>query len=1151
MATPQQIIARLRANRAATALGSDIPRPNPAAAAVPELRQAARGYDGARPAIPRPPVEVPALPAVPPDAVAALVRKVSQEGVDALTPDEAILFDDIVAGRVRVSEVDSTAAAREVLEEAAPVEGDLPAATGSAEQVDNLESSAIDLDTPTQQGNPNLRVGRKKKQSPAEIAANEVQQLTTDSGEAISPRQIKRTLAKVNNLGRDGVVAALGPDGERRLARLEEMASDAARDPNAAAAASIATAADARTASGTPRSPRQPAMAGMEPNAFGVTPGLPGLIERFNALPDAVRAGVVRRLQANPNAASLFEAGGGVDSISPNRFAELLRPVNEVDELLQQADQFRAIGDNASADAALALAREASREVRTPALSAFTRRKAVEAALSEALPAADPSPQVMASPGQPALRRPGDLTPEFATDEAVTLPTQADDALASLRERMIERENRAPGGGTTQEQRMEAVGAKSARKLPIGLAGRDRPTPLESRSRGERSIEGNDIRVLRPLLDAREKLAAATTADEQAAALAEVAAAEAEIERKYRRKGRKEMSDSRLNKPGQQETLDELAVSAAGFRPRAESNLNRASDSLSASDRAALQDEAVRAFGEQDASDLMPEPGELDDVSVLGEGGKRGRLGGGSAASRWMNAVDQLFAERGVNPLDLEIYGGDPLAVADDVLSRQRIFKPGTANYDMAREQLAKEIALRYGGRRTPAEQLLPRPEEAPFRRRFERPAPPAEAVATSQDPASLPATQGSWPEGTMRQKAVVGPNPSANTAGTPTPPPTESEFRKLMKEYRRAVRDPNYLKTAPSETLVDLSGNPVTIDVSGKPLANAPARPKTANDFSQPTTTLSPEDEALLASNFEIDVADDLPAADGSAAKPAASGKKSGSKKGGGKQQPAAAEDAAGDLPPATGRKLTNEEIQEQADQVFQEEYQRAVDEGMSTSKARTAANKARKKTVDDLKAANKDLPDAEGTGATTGKAAPQTAAGGGGGKQPPKDPPNTPKDKPAADASDPADSTGDLDPATGSTKPKDAGDAAKPDGPQKKPGKDADGKPEKPGTIRRLLKDWKKWAVGGGLVGLGLTAWDYLDDSENAPIDIPGGGGGGDGQGSGRDINLPVPPGGVPLSEPEPLTQEQKVRATLDRIRAQRAAGIGSRGTQTLQNF
>jgi hypothetical protein len=128
----------------------------------------------------------------------------------------------------------------------------------------------------------------------------------------------------------------------------------------------------------------------------------------------------------------------------------------------------------------------------------------------------------------------------------------------------------------------------------------------------------------------------------------------------------------------------------------------------------------------------------------------------------------------------------------------------------------------------------------------------------------------------------------------------------------------------------------------------------------------------------------------------------------------------------------------------------------------------------------------------------------------------------------------------------------------PSKKPGSDADGKPKdgkptKDGPIRRLLKDWRTWAagagLGAGLVGIG-TAWDYADDSENAPIDIPGGGGG-DGQGRGRDINLPVPPGGVPLSESEPMSQEDKVRATLDRIRAQRAAGIGSRGTQTLQNF
>ena len=1081
MATPQALAAaarmqraleRMRANRAAMALGNDIPRPNPSAAAVPEIRQAARGYDDVAPARPMPPAEVPPLPAVPPDSVAALVRKVSQEGVDSLTPDEAILFDDIVAGRVRVSEVDATTAAREVLEEAAPVDGDLPAAVGSSEQVDNLESSAIDLDTPTQQGNPNLRVGRKKKQSPAEIAANEVQQLTTASGEAVSPRQIKRTLAKVNNFGRDSVVAALGPDGERRLARLEEMASDAARDPNAAAAASIATAADARAAAGAPRGPRQSAMAGMEPNAFGSTPGLPGLIERFNALPDAVRAGVVRRLQSNPNAASLFEAGGGVDSISPNRFAELLRPVNEVDELLQQADQFRAVGDNAAADAALELAREASREVRTPALASFTRRKAVEAALSEALPAADPSPQVMASPGQPAMLRPGDRTPEFATDEAVPLPTQADDALASLRERLIERENRAPGGGTTQEQRMEAVGAESVRELPLGLRGE--ANRIETRSRGDRGIETNDVRRIQRELRREELLAeyrtySAAAADARATGdTAALEAAQAQLKRiaeEVKPLGRPPaepyaaMPDSRLNKPGQQETLDELGVTAAGFRPRAESNLNRSSDSLSAADRAALQDEAVRAFGETDASELMPEPGELDDVSVLGEGGKRGRLGGGLSNSRWMGAIDQLY--KGVNPLLLDIFGGDPLRVAEDFLTRQRIFKPGTANYDMAKEQLAKEIALRYSGQRIDGA---------------------TDAVPQSSRPIELPDLPDDWKPDDLELDVGLDSLPAQN------------------------------LESSAIELGTDLP-----------PAGATPARTAAA-------------------------AGGDLPAATGSdSVTPAPATERAGRKVRSVKELlEEARRSKPDDVPPATGRQFTDEEISDQADAAYQEAYWAAQEEGASPADARDAGAKARAKTLRDLQAAQGSAP---------GKATPQTAAGGGGGKQPPKDPPNTPKDKPASDPSNPADAAGrdgydDLEPADGG-RPKDAGDAAKPDAPKKKPGSDADGTPKKDGPIRRLLKDWRTWAAGAGLVGAGV-AWDYLDDSENAPIDIPGGGGagGGDGQGSGRDINLPVPPGGVPR-EPEPLTQEQKVRATLDRIRAQRAAGIGSRGTQTLQNF
>ena len=1209
MPTPQQIAAaaraaeqarvarvmeRMRANRAALALGDDIPRPNPSAAALPELRQAARGYDGTRAAIPMPPADVPSLPSVPADSVAAIVRKVSQEGVDALTPDEAILFDDLVAGRVRVEDSSLTTVAREAVEDA---EGDLPPATGAADQIDNVESSAINLDTPTQAGNPNLRVGRKKKQSPAEAAANEVRQLTTESAEALSPRQVKRTLANVKNANREAVLKALGPDGEERLARLEQIAG---ADPNAAARSSIERAAQAREASGTPRTPRQSVMAGMEPNEFGVTPGLPGLIERFNALPDAVRTDVVRRLQANPNAASLFEAGGGVDSISPNRLAELLRPVNDVDDVLMQADQARAIGNTEAADAALALAREAPADARRPALAAFSRRRAIEAALRESLPAADPTPQVMASPGQPALRGQGAQAPEFATDDpSVALPDAVDDAAARARERALERENRAPGGGLTEQERLDAAGAASLRELPLALKGRDgRPSPLETRSRGKQGVESNDVRAIqkeirREELIAEQRAYAAAAADAEAAGdVAALDAANAELDRiktemrslgRPFRGGRKAMSDSRLNTPGQQETLDELGVTAVGFRPGPELNLNRSSDSLSAADRAALQEEAVRAFGETEMLDMLPEEGQLDDVAALGEGGKRGRLGGARPASRWMDALQRMYGN--VNLLD--IFEGDALAAAEDTLSRMRIFKPGTANYEMARDGLAKVIEQRYSGQRTPDAVLEPRPERAPFQRRFQRDVPPADPVATSQDTASVPQELGA-------QFVPYPPGVRPNAAGTPSPAPTPSEYKSALRKLLETVQSESYVRPGMSDTLVDAQGNPVEIDTSGIPVARRPSKPRTQRDFSQPETVLSDSERALLeGQNFpDADVVDDLPPAQASNLEasavelgtdlPPAAGKKGTGRGGKAKAttetaKPAPA--AGGDLPPAAGRKLTTKEIQEQAEQVFREEYQQAIDGGMTPAKARAAANKARKKAVDDLTAANKDLPDA---GSAPAKTAPQAAADSGTAKPQPADQPAA-ASTPAADAGDLPEATGsgvgaaaarrrqqaqraaqnapeadDLDAATGTKKPKKGGDKSKPADTEPPKGKDADGaggkkdaQPE--GRIRRLLKNKKLWLAGAGLVGLGLAGkvWDYLDDSENAPIDIPGGGGGGgaDGQGGGRDINLPVPPGGVP--NPEPMSLDDKVTATLERIRMNRAMGLRGRGTQTLQNF
>ena len=331
------------------------------------------------------------------------------------------------------------------------------------------------------------------------------------------------------------------------------------------------------------------------------------------------------------------------------------------------------------------------------------------------------------------MRAPNSESPEFATDNLTTaeLPGAFEDAMAAQRERQLALESRSVGGGLSLEDRIVLAGLdpsdpNAARQLPFWLKGRDgRPTALESRSRGSRSVEGNDIKILASLTKAREELAAAATPEEQAMALAKVTKEEEALNRKFPG-GRKEMADSRLNKGGQQETFDDAVLAIVGARPRADRSLARPNAAMSAAERQAMAGEAVDTFGE-DAFEFLPDEIEIDDVADLGESGKPKKVRGRPLPSRSMGAMQLMFG--GKNPLAIL---GSPEAVADEILAKQSIFRPGTANYDMARERLAQQIQGEFGG---PG----PRPASSD-------PAAlpgPATARGTSQDPARLPALPG------------------------------------------------------------------------------------------------------------------------------------------------------------------------------------------------------------------------------------------------------------------------------------------------------------------------------------------------------------------------------------------------------------------------
>ena len=767
-----QLRAQIAAENAATAAARRESRAQKAAPIVERMRQNSAGQrpavQGVLPAAPE--ATPPGMYLVDRDRAQAILEKATTEGWESLLPDELIVIEDLQAGRARLSGS---------VERAAETPGDLTEASG--EPLDNLEQSATPItEEPKGKGGAdNLTPKKAKGPTPAEKLGQDVFQATTATDiESLSGRTAKALQKQVEKMsatpeGRAELIKAMGnpQEAERRLQILQQLSDDFTRDPQAAAAQRIAETADERAASGAVRAPRQSIME-------GVGPGLPSVVERFNQLPDAVKADVIRRL--DPAAQAIIESGGGVSSISPNALAEIMRPVNEVDGLLATIDDGIRNGMTSETEAARELVRQAPAEQRQAAIAAFRRRQAIDASLRNAMAQAEPSPQTLASPGQPSIRRPGALSPEAAIEDVPTaeLPGSFEEALAAQAERAADLERRAPGGGLDESTRKAMAGLSeedTLRGAPLYLKGRDgRPTPFESRSRGSRGVESNDMRVLKDVIAAREKLSLATTPEEQAAALGALEAAEAALDRKYGKVkqqrgdafGRPAMSDSRLNSAGQQETYDDLVMAMAGFRPKADRNLNRSNAAMSAADRAAQQDEAVRAFGETDALELLPEPGEIDDVADLGGTGKGSRLGGNQQFSRRAGATDQMFSQRfgGQNPLEMPEFDGDPLKVADEILAKNTIFKPGTANYEMARERIARSVSERFGTQRRGLTGEQPSNV-------------PAQPMGTTQDVSQVPAEQGAWPEGTMRQTAERGPNPRENVAGTPPEQTARTDF--------------------------------------------------------------------------------------------------------------------------------------------------------------------------------------------------------------------------------------------------------------------------------------------------------------------------------------------------------------------------------------
>ena len=661
---------------------------------------------------------------------------------------------------------------------------DLADVAGDSE-IDNLDASATDIGdigeappAPKKRGGASNLTPNTKKSDPESDLVGSIWQMTTPQDrESVSQKTAKSLLRSAQKYrtadgGYDpAFLAKLQPTPEDldRLKVLEEMAGVSNADR---AAEQIDTAAQAVSAANTPRPPagnRSATQADLQAAKALAGEALPegdwnALTAAFNAMDDDQRQAVLAAIPTDTRQflAAMLDPNQQAPSFLPNLVAERTRPINDVDEMFAERDAATRAGDSETASMLNGLLQAdgaAPKYDVTDAVRAVNERQAAAGALRNALLSQDEmvrserSQMLRAAtpPAQPAAITPGARTPEFAAEDIPEgeMPTAYDHVRAAQRDAKDRVAQQSPGGGLSEDVRKEAMNVDSQRGLPLFLRGRDRNPVLESRSRGERSIETNDAPAIQKAsglqteIDAAQADVTAALAESQSASgVAELARVSQKVASARTRladafsamdeaypprlvnprtgavktfaggevpkgfvveRGRRAMPDSRLNSAGAMETYDDLVLALAGFRPRAERNITRATTGLSTDDVQSLQAEAGRVFGE-DADPLLQgdfEPDwEVDPLDLEANGPqKKNRLGGGQQQSRIEGASQALFGD--TNPFGLTNADGNPLfadadAVAEEILQKNRIFKPGTANYELAKANIARAVERKF-----------------------------------------------------------------------------------------------------------------------------------------------------------------------------------------------------------------------------------------------------------------------------------------------------------------------------------------------------------------------------------------------------------------------------------------------------------------------
>jgi len=648
--------------------------------------------------------------------------------------------------------------------------------------------------------------------------------------------------------------------------------------------------------------------------------------------------------------------------------------------------------------------------------------------------------------------------------------------------------------------------------------------------------------------------------------------------------GRKGWSDARLQKAASRQTWDDLVAGQLEGRPKAERNLNRSSDTLSAGEQRAqaaeLEDVVRDGRGMPAAPEILGE--ELDD---LDEGTRRGKLGGGRSASRRVTALQGaktggMFGP--YNPLRLKdpdgvlLYADDVDAdgnviksaaekLAEDVLAETVSYRPGTKLYENARASLAKLYNDTYN---TPGNEFAGKrwnedsgkwedaPSAAPAAGN------PAKDVrpGTSQDTGSVPQQQATWPAGTMQQTAGAPPvAPAPNTEGYNfKPAPGFDDWD--------GVDDPIDLtgeQAALDSRLIAREGDGIADPFDGDPNA----MPVGKSRRRKPAADAGVSDN-LDASATDVTDVTGSDAADTPEKKPSRRrGKKAAAQPAGeelaettGSQ---AGDDAATGTDPVGPVTASDEldpviaqEIEDEADQVFETTRSNYLDVGEDRDAATQYAQEARSRYVTEQRAKRKGQKKPVAT-----EQEPVTGADAG-----------------AETADNVADNLNasateiDLEPVSGEGIPSSGRvyDYTNPptDGSEVGAGtarvidntQDAAAAADTPTPQRTAAADKKKgwgwwpYIATGAVVG-GLGGLSRIGGGGSGHIDIPpppGGGAGGGRGGSGGGDFYPIPPGGNVSAASEAAAQEAAIERALERIRGSRPSSGGrSEPYQTFQNY